>query len=89
MTETSSSMSVAELRAGLSDAISRATFGHERIGITRRGKVAATLIGPEDLEKLQWLDDREDLIALRQAREEDDGERISLDDVLAANGITR
>ncbi|PYI68395.1 type II toxin-antitoxin system Phd/YefM family antitoxin [Arthrobacter livingstonensis] len=89
MTETSSSMSVAELRAGLSDAISRATFGHERIGITRRGKVAAILIGPEDLEMLERLDDREDLAALRHAREEDDGERISLDDVLAANGITR
>ncbi|MCU6480113.1 prevent-host-death family protein [Arthrobacter silviterrae] len=89
MTEISSTMSVAELRAGLSDAISRATFGHERIGITRRGKVAAVLIGPEDLEMLERLEDREDLAALRRARVEDDGERISLDEVLAANGITR
>lgn len=89
MTDTSSTISVAELRAGLSDAISRATFGHERIGITRRGKVAAVLIGPADLARLEWLDDNEDLAALRHAREEDNGERISLDEVLAANGITR
>lgn len=89
MTDSSSSMSVAELRADLSDAISRAGFGHERIGITRHGKIAAVLIGPEDLEKLEMLDDREDLATLRQAREEDDGERISLDEILAANGIIR
>lgn len=89
MTDSSSSMSVAELRASLSDAISRATFGRERISITRRGKIAAVLIGLEDLEALERLDDREDLTALRRAREEDDGERISLDEVLAENGITR
>jgi PHD/YefM family antitoxin component YafN of YafNO toxin-antitoxin module len=89
MTKASSSMSVAELRAGLSDAISRATFAHERIANTRRGKIAAVLIGPEDLEMLERLDDREDLAALRRARAEDDGQRISVDEVLAANGITR
>lgn len=89
MTEKTSSMSVAELRAGLSDAISRAAFGHERIGVTRRGKIAAVLIGPEDMERLEQLDDQEDLAAIRRARQEDDGTRISLDEVLAANGITR
>ncbi|GAA1856411.1 hypothetical protein GCM10009715_00210 [Paeniglutamicibacter psychrophenolicus] len=82
-------MGVAEPRAGLSDAMSRAAFGHERIVITHRGKIAAVLIGPEDQESLEQLDDRQDLVALRQAREEDDGERIGLDEVLAANGMTR
>lgn len=80
MTDTSSTISVAELRAGLPDAISRATFGHERIAITRRGKVAAVLIGPAALARPEWLDDNEDLAALRHARKEDDGERISLDE---------
>lgn len=77
-------MSVAELHAGLFNAVSRAAFDHERINITRRGKIAAVLTGPEDLELLERLDDQEDLVALRRARQEDDGARISRDEVLAA-----
>lgn len=89
MAETPSSISVAELRAGMSDVLNRASYGHERIGITRRGKVQAVIIGLEDFELLEQLEDREDLAAIRNARAEDDGGRISLDELLAENGITR
>lgn len=89
MTESTRSISVAELRAGLPHAFSRAAFGNERINIIRRGNIAAVLIGAEELELLERLDDQEDLLALRLARQEDDGVKKSLDEVLAANGVTR
>lgn len=84
---TSSSISVADLRAGLSEAINRAAFGHERIGITRRGKVAAVLISVDDLERLEELEEAEDLAALRAARAADTGERIPLEELLRENGL--
>jgi prevent-host-death family protein len=72
------SVSVADLRTGLSDAINRAAYGHERVGITRRGKVAAVLISVEDLERLEALEDADDLAAYRAAKAADDGTRVSL-----------
>lgn len=82
-------VSVADLRVHLSDTINRAAYGHERISITRRGKVAAVLISAEDLESLERLEDEADLKALRTAKAEDDGARVSLNDLLEENGITR
>lgn len=82
-------VSVADLRVHLSDTINRAAYGHERISITRRGKVAAVLISAEDLERLERLEDQADLETLRAAKSEDDGHRVSLSDLLEENGITR
>ncbi|MFF2844573.1 type II toxin-antitoxin system Phd/YefM family antitoxin [Paenarthrobacter sp. NPDC057981] len=82
-------VSVADLRVHLSDTINRAAYGHERISITRRGKVAAVLISAEDLERLERLEDEADLRALHAAKAEDDGARVSLDDLLEENGIAR
>jgi len=65
----------------------RAAYGHERVGITRRGKVAAVLISVEDLERLENLEDAEDLAAYRAARAGDDGTRVSLADLLAETGV--
>lgn len=42
-----------ELRDGLSEAIGRAMFAGDRIGVTRHGKLAAVLIGVEDLKALE------------------------------------
>ena len=82
-------VSVADLRIHLSDTINRAAYGHERISITRRGKVAAVLISAEDLERLEQLEDEADMRALKSAKAEDDGTRVDLDDLLKENGITR
>ncbi|MFF1831601.1 type II toxin-antitoxin system Phd/YefM family antitoxin [Paenarthrobacter sp. NPDC058040] len=82
-------VSVADLRIHLSDTINRAAYGHERISITRRGKVAAVLISAEDLERLEQLEDEADVRALKSAKAEDDGTRVDLDDLLKENGITR
>lgn len=58
-------------------------FGHERIGLTRNGKLAAVVIGVEDLELLEKLEDAEDLAAYRAAKADDDGLRVSLADLRA------
>ena len=89
MGSTDDFVSVADLRVHLSDTINRAAYGHERISITRRGKVAAVLISAEDLKRLEQLEDEADLRALGAAKAADDGTRVSLDELLKENGITR
>lgn len=83
MTERASWVSVADLRTTLSDTINRAAYGHERVGITRRGKVTAVLVSVEDAERLERLEDEADLAAYRAAKDSDNGTRVSLDDLLA------
>ncbi|MCL3778220.1 MULTISPECIES: type II toxin-antitoxin system Phd/YefM family antitoxin [unclassified Actinomyces] len=72
-----------ELRAGLSDVVSRAAFGHERIGINRNGKLAAVVVPVEDLEALEYFEEAHDVIAYDEAKAEDDGTRISFEDARA------
>jgi prevent-host-death family protein len=50
------SVPVTQARAEFADLINRAAYGHERIVITRHGRVIAALISAEDLEKLAALD---------------------------------
>lgn len=83
MAATTRSVSVADLRTTLSDAINRAAYGHERVGITRRGKVAAVLISVDDLERLEELEDADDMAAYRAAKAADDGTRVHLTDLIA------
>lgn len=76
-----SSVSARQLRAELSSIVGRVAFGHERIGLTRNGKLAAVVIGVDDLELLEQLEDAQDLAAYRSAKAEDDGTRVSLSDL--------
>jgi prevent-host-death family protein len=82
MTSTTAQVSVADLRTTLSDTINRAAYGHERVGITRRGRIAAVLISVEDLERLEELEDADDLAAYRAAKAGDDGTRIPLSELI-------
>jgi len=78
MDTVSSSVSARELRTDLSSIVGRVAFGHERIGLTRNGKLTAVVIGVDDLELLEQLEDAQDLAAYRAAKAEDQGGRISL-----------
>ena len=71
------SVSVAELRLALSDSINRVAYGQERLAVTRRGKVAAV-----DLERLEALEDAQDLASYQAAKAVDDGTRVDLADLL-------
>ncbi|RSZ61204.1 type II toxin-antitoxin system Phd/YefM family antitoxin [Corynebacterium hylobatis] len=77
-----SAISLGELRRDLGEVVNRATFAGERTAVTRHGKAVAAIVSVEDLALLDELERRADLEALRQARREDDGTRIPLDDFL-------
>jgi len=56
-------LSIAEARNGLAEAINRVSYGGERVVFARRGKPVAALVSPDDLALLQRLEDAEDLRA--------------------------
>ncbi|WP_125612604.1 type II toxin-antitoxin system prevent-host-death family antitoxin [Specibacter cremeus] len=58
---------------------SRASYGHERVQITKNGKPAAVLIGPEDFELLEQLEMLRDVTEYRAAKAADNGERVTLE----------
>ena len=60
-------VSAAEARSEFSDIINRASFGKERVVLTRHGKELAAVVPIEDLELLERLEDRLDLEDARAA----------------------
>ena len=85
-TTLSGSISTRELRSSLADVLGRATYAGERVGITRNGKLAAVVIGLEDLEALEAFELARDVEAYREAEAQDDGGRISSADLRAELG---
>ena len=76
-------VSTRELRSQLSDVLGRAMYAGERIGVTRNGKLAAVVVGVEDLEALEAYEMDQNIAAYRRSKEEDDGTRISLAELRA------
>jgi prevent-host-death family protein len=72
-----------DLRSDLASVLGRASYGHERVAITRHGKVAAVVIGVEDLEALEAFEMQRDVAELEAAKAADDGGRVSLGDLVA------
>jgi hypothetical protein len=56
-------------------------YAGERIGVTGNGKLAAVVIGVEDLEALEEFEMAQDLAAYREAKAADDGGRVTLDEL--------
>lgn len=83
MNTITSSVTIRALRNDLADAVGRASYGHERVQITKNGKPAAVLIGPEDFELLEQLEMLRDVDEYRTAKAADDGERVSLGELLS------
>lgn len=80
-------VSARDLRSTLADTLSSVAFGHERIGVTRNGKLTAVLIDAEDFALLERLEAAADVAAYDDAKAGDDGTRIPLDDVVADLGL--
>jgi prevent-host-death family protein len=66
----------AEARNDFADVINRASYGKERIVLTRRGKKVVAIIPFEDLELLEAIEDKIDVEAAKAALAESD-ERVS------------
>ncbi len=76
-----SEVSARELRGHLADVLGRAMYGGERVGVTRNGKLAAVVVSVADLEALEAFEMAQDVEAYRNAEAEDDGGRVSLDEL--------
>ncbi|MGO1562709.1 MAG: type II toxin-antitoxin system Phd/YefM family antitoxin [Actinomycetaceae bacterium] len=83
MAAVSDEVTTRELRTQLSDVLGRAMYAGERIGVTRNGKLTAVVIGVDDLEALEAFEMAQDVAAYREAKAEDDGERVSLAELRA------
>ena len=65
-----SKMSTAQARKTFSDVINRASYGKERVSLTRYGKALVAVVPVEDLELLEALENRRDAEdALKALRE--------------------
>jgi len=83
MVTVSEEVSTRELRSRLADVLGRAMYGGERIGVTRNGKLAAVVVSVADVEALEEFEMAQDVAAYRQAKAEDDGARVSPDELRA------
>jgi prevent-host-death family protein len=63
-------LSIAEARNNLADAINRVSYGGERVVFARRGKPVAALVSAEDLGLLQRIEDAEDIRAAAKVLKE-------------------
>ena len=63
-------LSIAEARNNLADAINRVSYGGERVVFARRGKPVVALVSAEDLALLQHLEDAEDTRAATKVLKE-------------------
>ena len=71
-----------DLRDNLADVLGGVAYGSERVGVTRHGKLTAVVIGVADLELLEELEAARDAAEFAAAKAADDGQRVSLDELL-------
>lgn len=83
MDSLSARVTARELRNELSTVVGRVTYGGERVGITRNGKLAAVMLSVDDLEALEAFEMARDVEEYRAARRDDDGVRVPLSALIA------
>ena len=90
MTET---LSLAHIKAHLSEIVDRVEHQHDRIVLTRNGRPAAILVSPEDLEALEdtldLLSDPQALAQISHARDEISEGRVVDAEALRAKFLAR
>ena len=80
------SVAMTEARDDLAELVNRATYGGERVIITRRGKALAAIISAEDLAFFEELEDANDVRAIETALAEG-GEPIPWEQVKRDLGL--
>ncbi len=63
-------LSIAEVRSNLADALNRVAYGGERLLFARRGKPVAALVSPADLAALEAAEDANDVQAAKRVLRE-------------------
>ena len=85
-------MSLAQIKAHLSEVVDRVEKYHERIVLTRNGRPAAVILSPDELESIEeTLDILSDPDALRQLREAeaeiDRGDYVTIEELRERYGL--
>ncbi|MBI4449656.1 type II toxin-antitoxin system Phd/YefM family antitoxin [Candidatus Uhrbacteria bacterium] len=78
-------MSATKARDAFAEVVNLTAYGKERVVLTRRGRRLAALVPVEDLDKLEALEDEEDVRVSLEALSEPG--RISLDELEAELGL--
>lgn len=81
MDTVSGEVTTRQLRGSIAEVVGRAMYGHERIGVTRHGRLAAVVVSVEDVQALEAFEMAADVAAYDAAKAADDGERTSLADL--------
>lgn len=81
-------LSIAEVRNNLADALNRVAYGGERLVFARRGKPVAALVSPEDLAALEEIENKIDIREARTAlRDYDRHGGVSLKEFRKQRGL--
>ena len=64
------SYSTADIRANLAEILNHVAYGKERIELKRRGMSIAYVVPIEDIKALEALEDAQDLVDAKAARED-------------------
>jgi len=82
------SITVAQAKNQFSDLLRRAQWGGERVVVHRHGKPVAAIVSTEDLQRLEALEDAQDVVDARAALKEAERQgTIPLDVVLIKHGL--
>ena len=81
------SIAVTNARAALSELINKVAFGKERVSLTRQNKLVAYLISVEDMQLLEQLEDKADILAMERDIKSLSEPAVSLDEVKADLGL--
>ncbi len=86
-------LSLAHIKAHLSEVVDRVEHQHDRVVLTRNGRPAAVLVSPDDLEALEetldLLSDPRALAEIEQAREEIANGQVVRAEALRAKYLAR
>ncbi len=83
-------ISIADLRARLGDLVTRVSYKHDRVIITKHGKPVAALISASDMEKFQELEDWNDIAAINDGlRDAKKNGTVALETVLRDIGLSK
>lgn len=75
-----------DARENFSDTVNRVAFAKERISLTRKNKPVAYIVPIEDIELLELLEDKFDLLTIEKELNADES-TISLEDLKAELGL--
>jgi prevent-host-death family protein len=78
-------MTATVVRDTFGDTLNRVAYRGERIVLERHGKAVAALVSIDDLSRLEALEDRDDVRAVRKARRE--GGRVPYEEVRRKAGL--